>query len=211
MSKNPETANLTKSELRQIVNDDGEDLQRIISNMQLLNSNIVGSNAYFYKHCRSLEGLIEAYGCPRIWLTFSVADNFWCDLHRLLGSTYMSNYFELNEKEKLCAHLKIIRCHPHLVDEYFTLRVKDFLDVYFSKRGLDVDYYWFRIEYQMRGTGHVHGCSRLNSDPGCSELGEFVRDTRITERNLRLKGIDCAKCYNLYDFHRQRDVLLSIA
>ena len=98
MSRNPETANLTESELRQIVNDDGEDLQRIIANMQLFNSNIVGSNAYFYKHRRNLEGLVEAYGCPTIWFTFSVADNFWCDLHRLLGSSYLPDYNDMNEK-----------------------------------------------------------------------------------------------------------------
>ena len=72
ISRNPETANLTENELRQIVNDDGEDLQKIIANMQLFNSNIVGSNAYFYKHCRNLEGLVEAYSCPTIWFTFSV-------------------------------------------------------------------------------------------------------------------------------------------
>ena len=136
-------ANLTENELRQIVNDDGEDLQRIIANMQLFNSNIVGSNAYFYKHCRNLEGLVEAYSCPTIWFTFSVADNFWCDLHRLLGSSYLPRYSDMNEKQKLCAHMKMISRHPHLVDEYFTCRIKEFLNVYFSTRGLDIKYYWF--------------------------------------------------------------------
>ena len=62
----------------------------------------------------------------------------------------------MNEKQKLCARMKMISRHPHLVDEYFTYRIKEFLNVYFSARGLDTKYYWFCIEYQLRGTGHVH-------------------------------------------------------
>ena len=55
--------------------------------MQIFNSNIVGSNAYFYKHRRNLESLIECHGCPTAWYTMSAADSYWHDLRALLNSS----------------------------------------------------------------------------------------------------------------------------
>ena len=58
-----------------------------------------------------------------------------------------------------------------------------------SKDNLDASYYWFRVEYQARGTAHVHGCLKLRSDPGITKLCEIVRDGRLAKRKLELAGL----------------------
>jgi len=49
LKKNPEDDNLTKEALRSILNDNGEELKELLARMQKFNTNIVGSNSYFYK------------------------------------------------------------------------------------------------------------------------------------------------------------------
>ena len=75
LSRNSKMTNLTNTELQRIVNRDGEELQEIVKNMQICNSNIVGSNVYFYKDRRNPESLIERHVCPTVGYTISAADN----------------------------------------------------------------------------------------------------------------------------------------
>ena len=76
LRKNPEDENLTKEALRSILNENGEDLEKLLSRMQKFNSNIVGSNAYFYKRRSELEGLMEQEGMPTTWFALSAADDY---------------------------------------------------------------------------------------------------------------------------------------
>ncbi len=76
------------------------------------------------------------------------------------------------------------RENPHIVDAYFMKRVQALLDTYYGKNGLELDWSWFRIEYQERGTAHAHGCFRLKCDPGISDLAQKVLKGRIVEKKL---------------------------
>jgi hypothetical protein len=76
------------------------------------------------------------------------------------------------------------RENPHIVDAYFMKRVQALLDTYYRKNGLELDWSWFRIEYQERGTAHAHGCFRLKCDPGISDLAQKVLKGRIAEKRL---------------------------
>ena len=59
LKKNPEDENLTEEGLKSILNENGEELEKLLSRMQKFNTNIVGSNAYFYKRRSELESLME--------------------------------------------------------------------------------------------------------------------------------------------------------
>ena len=61
--------------------------------------------------------------------------------------------------------------NPHIVDKYFSRRFKYFpknifIQIVQMRFGIGI------IEYQARGTAHVHGCVCLKSDPGCTLLGK---------------------------------------
>ena len=75
LRKNPEDKNLTEEALRSILNENGKDLAKLLSRMQIFNANIIGSNAYFYKRRSKLEALMEQEGMPTIWFMLSATDN----------------------------------------------------------------------------------------------------------------------------------------
>ena len=204
LRRNTKLENISEENLRRIVSTQGPEFEELISSMQLYNSNIVGSNAYFYKRRRELEALIEVKGIPTAWFTFSAADNHWCDLHDLLykkDEVRVNNrrYVDFNEKEKLVFRMNILQNYHHLVDQYFYMRFQAFLKEYFSENCLDVDYCWFRVEYQSRGTAHVHGCYKLKSDPGISELCEIIRDGRYAREVLNIRGIEIEVDFDDYN------------
>ena len=65
LRKNPEDDNLTEDYLRKILrpgSEGNEEFQKLFSHMQICNSNIVGSNAYFHRKIMELESLIECKG-----------------------------------------------------------------------------------------------------------------------------------------------------
>ena len=192
--RNEGVSNLTIENLRNIVQNNGEEFNAIIRKMHVYNANIVGSNSYFYKKRKELESLIEAKGMPTCWFTLSAADNHWNDLHKLIYDddvpVFDTMYKDMNEKQKLSFRVRIVHEFPHIVDEYFHSRVESFLKSFFlNSDSITTNYYWFRVEYQERGTAHIHGCMRLLTDFGISESAQKVRDGRIAIRKLQLAGL----------------------
>ena len=61
--------------LHSILNEGGDELNKLLNRMQKFNSNIVGSNAYFFKHRSELESLIEQEGIPTVWFMLLAANN----------------------------------------------------------------------------------------------------------------------------------------
>ena len=104
--------------------------------MQTFNSNITGSNSYFWSKKRELEALMNQESLPTSWFTFSAAENHWVDLHKLLygKGSYLPNLNEpianVRWKNKMC--LKF----PHLVDTFFCKRVDILMETIFSKLGI---------------------------------------------------------------------------
>ena len=97
---------------------------------------------------------------------------------------------DFNEKEKLVFRMNILQNYHHDVDKYFYMRFQAFLKEYFSENCLDMEYCWFRVEYQSRGTAHVHGCYKLKSDPGISDLCETIREGRYAQKVLENRDIE---------------------
>ena len=59
-------------ELRDIVGkNDWDRLQELTGQMQMYDSNILGSDAYFAKHWKELEALMQSEGMPTMWFAFS--------------------------------------------------------------------------------------------------------------------------------------------
>ena len=53
---------MTEEALHNILNEGGEELEKILGRMQKFNANISGSNAYFCKRRKELEVLIQQEG-----------------------------------------------------------------------------------------------------------------------------------------------------
>ena len=212
LRRNTKFADISEENLRRIVCSRSDEYNELIRCMHVYNANIVGSNSYFFKRRKELEALMESKGMPTAWFTFSAADNHWHDLHKLVYSKdnvfYNDTaYNDLDELDKLRFRINTLRHYQHIVDKYFYKRTKAFLNAYFSENCLNVDYFWFRVEYQSRGTAHIHGCYKLKSDPGISKLAEVVMDGRIAARKLALNGYECPYVFDV--FRTEKDVWLS--
>ena len=125
---------------------------------------------------------------PTLWFTLSAADNHWIDLFKTLHGTVP--HFE-NPQDFVKWKRKQVRDNPHFVDSYFYDRVKVALESFFGSKGLDMKWFWFRVEFQKRGTAHIHGCLRLKSDPDIALLGTQV-----------LKGRTSSKIVKMYNSNR---------
>jgi len=51
--------------------------------------------------------------------------------------------------------------------------MKDFLTKFFP-----VEDFWYRFEWQFRGSPHIHGLLWLSDAPDCSQIGSLEEDSR---------------------------------
>jgi ATP-dependent DNA helicase PIF1 len=190
ISRSPVHSELSVEELKEIVRTkDYNMLREITGRMQMYSSNLLGSDAYFYKNRKQLESLMQQKGMPTLWWTFSAADNHWIDLHALNPKECEESSNLLNEEQKAKKRRKWVRDNPHIVDSYFHDRVILLLKTYLGKDSLEVDWLWFRVEYQGRGTAHIHGCCRLKSDPGLTDLAQKVLEGREARLKLLVSNV----------------------
>ena len=79
---------------------------------------------------------------PTTWFMLSAADNHWLDLNKIIyGDRPMPSF--MNEFEKAKRRRELVRDNPHLVDAYFTERVKEFIKTFFGNSGMEYKWFWF--------------------------------------------------------------------
>ena len=183
VTKTPEFSTMSEQKLLEMVNANGEDCRRLLSSMRAYSGNILGSNAYFLQRRMELEALMVQEGVPSIWFTFSAADNHWHDLFSFLCDGDIPSF--VSNEAFTAWKRRVVREHPHVVNSYFHKRFSHLLKHFFTESTLDYSYYWFRVEFQDRGTAHVHGCFRLRNDPGLCLLGSKVAAGRYAAFKLR--------------------------
>ena len=106
---------------------------------------------------------MEQKGAATLFITYSMADLYWPDLHRLLGT----------EGKSMAEKRKAINANPHIVTSYFCKRVRDWNKA-FLQDSLNQKWSWLRYENQNRGTIHCHMMSKLSNDPDLIKLCSYV-------------------------------------
>ena len=96
-------------------------------------ANITGCPSYWFKRRADLEATFEQKKCATAFFTFSYADNYWEDLHKL-----MPGYPAESDTTKR----KNVINNPHLVDWYFGFRLNEFLKVVFEDL-LEAEWRWY--------------------------------------------------------------------
>ena len=112
--------------------------------------NIRSTPAYWKSRMLELMSTTEQVGCPTIFFTLSAADEHWKGLFRLLmNSNDVQNLSHVERR-------KIMVDNPLLVAWYFKHRVESFMECVL-KPIFEITDYWYRYEWQFRGSPHVHG------------------------------------------------------
>ncbi|KAK3920379.1 ATP-dependent DNA helicase [Frankliniella fusca] len=117
--------------------------------IMFMGSNLKGSKSYWKSRCGELRDMVEQIGLPTVFLTMSAADLYWPDLYRILTGKDI-NDISMRERRLL------IQENPIIVDLFFDYRLQIYIQEVLEPKYKVIDY-WYRIEYQHRGSPHVHG------------------------------------------------------
>lgn len=162
LRQHPADTNMTIEELKDIVNS--MSANQMVNRLQRYVSKVQGTNQYWYQRLQELLALLEQKGCPTFFFTFSPADSHWPELQRLLQN---------NEGATRTEKAQAVIDNPHLTDWYFVQRLEAFVRHWLTAI-LDAEWYWYRFEYQARGSIHAHGCAELKNDPDMRLLRNCV-------------------------------------
>ena len=170
---------------------------------------IPGTPAYFKKYRNELFARMEQLGPFHFFLTLSSAEMKWPEvtaniLHTLGHKIFYENGWEEDDskikidniplpayKEKYIRNKSsFFKKQFFLITRMFDDRVKAFIKLLLADG--KVNYYSYRIEFQLRGMPHLHGVFWLNKKEieACIDEGGEYKDREITE--LIDKWVSCS-------------------
>lgn len=107
-----------------------------------------------------------------VFLTFSAADMQWRDLHRhFRGFSDVSPADDYTQRRFVWTK---VQSDPHIVAHYLVIRFRAFLDRVL-RPFLGFADYWYRFEWQARGSGHLHCLLWI---PGAPVLDQETAESR---------------------------------
>lgn len=148
-------------------------------------SSVVGSPAYFEKVKKNVLAMIRQLDCPTIFVTLSAAETHWSELLVMLKKTLDKEDISEQQAEELTFEEKsrLIRDDPVTCALYFNHRFRKVIQLWRTTSDgpfgdYDVADLFFRIEFQHRGSPHVHMVVWLNGAPRLDpEVQESIDET----------------------------------
>ena len=157
ISKHPKDARLTLDELREMVGSEGECFANRVLHFA---SSLRGTSQYWSKQKNKLISMVDALGLPTVFFTHSAADGQWPELARLICP---------EDQESSSSRSKAVADNPAIADWFFSHRIEKFIKAYYVDI-LGATDYWFRYEWQHRGSPHVHGIAWFKDAPDVEKL-----------------------------------------
>jgi len=149
--------------------DDGEQLAKQLHRLPEI---LKGSKAFWKKERKLLRSMISQIGCPTFFFTLSAADLSWPELHALLPLDPHEQGITPIESQRRAAHN--LKTSPHIVAEFLAHRAIDYMKHISHALGVkDISRFkdfWYRFEWQHRGSGHIHGFLWLVDAPAIDDL-----------------------------------------
>ena len=118
--------------------------------------------------------MVKQLGIPTWFMTLSCADLRWPELFQIIARTQGKNMTdEQAEALSYNERCSMLNLNPVVVAKHFQHRVETFFtELLLNQRNPigKINYYAFRIEFQMRGSPHLHAliwtcdCPKLSSD-----------------------------------------------
>ena len=167
---------LTAGDIQNPTNTD-DSLQ---NNSYMFMKNIRGTPAYWKDQLLDLRARINTLGPPTFFLTLTANDMHWSELFQLIDNNLTNE--EISQMTS-CQKLELLRRHPLHAVMFVERRLDSFINniIKGSSKPLgNVNDYWLRIEFQMRGSPHVHsfwwidGAPNLDSVEGWQQAPSFI-------------------------------------
>ena len=144
---------------------------------------IPGSPSYWQKFMYEVVAMVKQLGIPTWFMTLSCADLRWPELFQIIARTQGINMTdEQVEALSYFERCSMLNLNPVVVAKHFQYRVETFFKEVLMSRANPIGkiiYYALRIEFQMRGSPHLHAliwtsdCPDLTHD-NIQHYTEFV-------------------------------------
>lgn len=155
--------------------------------------NLRGSPPYWEKAKRDIFAMIRQLGLPTWFCSFSAAETKWTPLLRTLGELIENvTYTEEEIRNMSWEHKsKLIKSDPVTCARYFDFRFNKFFAEVLNHKmnpvGIIEDYF-YRIEFQQRGSPHVHMLLWIKDAPTVQthpyeEVAQFIDKYTTCEKH----------------------------
>lgn len=155
-----ELLNANAQDILEMANNPNRD---IAGSIMYYGVNLRGTRPYWRQRSSELLQMCRQLSTPTIFFTLSAADYHWPDLFRLLRPNVNPASLTLSERTHL------MHDNPFTVAWFFEKRTNIFVSEVIS-RLFSVRDYWFRFEWQHRGSPHIHGVLWLADAPDTSDI-----------------------------------------
>ena len=191
------------------------DFQEISSYANLARSNtgfevfksIRGTSPYYQQAKKNLMAILRQKGCPSLFLTMSCAEYKWDTLIQEILQVKERRTVKIEEVEAMSSSdkNKLLIENPVISTLHFNKRMEKMFQYFKTNDAFSpykMDDYFFRIEFQARGSPHIHSLIYLQEEY-VDESGEkkwrpvktmFQETDNDEERNEKISNIEkCAK------------------
>ena len=173
--KKSDAGTFTKEELREaLINPDTPHAQALLNKVCRCASALKGTRPFWYRLRRQLEAFAPFLGVPSAFITLSPADYHWDSLYRHMPE-YAAWRAADDDKQRMSRSHRLLRENPHIAAWHFHARNKLFVNVVLKKKFNLMDY-WFRYEWQGRGSSHSHGLFWFDGNPQVDLLSATSRE-----------------------------------
>jgi ATP-dependent DNA helicase PIF1 len=162
-SRNISHRNMTIGQLKEALSR--HDGPRLAADIVRCLKTVKATRPYWNMEGGKLRDMIAQIGTPTFFYTLSMADMSWPDLHKLMPD----NPFAPGLTPTQSSHIRFhnVATNPHIVVNYLTTKhhhlmdtVLQHLDLEDNARVLD---FWYRFEWQARGSGDTHLLCHITS------------------------------------------------
>ncbi|KAK3908319.1 ATP-dependent DNA helicase [Frankliniella fusca] len=166
--------------LKDIINEN----PNFMKDLLVYGSNIRGTREFWSSRANELSSLCDFLGLPTIFFTASAADMKWPRLRELICE-HMS-LSNVDDK----AYYKLVLENPKACSDYFYEIFTMFFECIVLGYFQVVDF-WYRFEWQMRGSPHVHGVMWLSNAVDVKMLESKFEEVKISVINFFDRLISC--------------------
>ncbi|XP_075158165.1 uncharacterized protein LOC142231442 [Haematobia irritans] len=156
------------------------------------------SPAHWEAEKKKAIAMIRQFGLPTFFITLSAAETKWQELLVILAKTV--DNMNISEEEALNLPFgekaRLIRSDAITCSRYFEFRFRQLFSLFKMKNGIFDDhfvnkYYW-RVEFQQRGSPHVHGMYWLHEAPkvNINDSSTFPDVITFIDRYISTNGAD---------------------
>ena len=175
--QHPLDAQLSVDELRDMVGREGETFSNRVLHYA---TSLRGTRQYWFKQRSRLIAMVDTLGLPTVFFTHSAADLQWPELACLICP---------ENPDSSSARNKAVQENPAIADWFFYQRMVKFIDAFYVGV-LGASDYWFRFEWQHRGSPHVHGIAWLPDAPDVRQVLNSSESTSTAAKEVLLQYVD---------------------